>query len=103
MHMSRFVLVPGAWHGPWSYETLIQALEDQGHEAVAPPLPGEDPEAGCARYAEDVRAAIPAGWTDVTCVAHSLGGLTAPLVAEGDAVTGLVLLCAMVPFPGVSL
>jgi pimeloyl-ACP methyl ester carboxylesterase len=44
-----------------------------------------------------------AGADDVVVVGHSLGGLTAPLVAAARPVRRLVLLAALLPRPGLSL
>ena len=52
-----------------------------GHTAVAPDLPCEDPEADTPDYARVVLDALPDDG-DVVLVAHSLGALTAPLVAR---------------------
>src|SRR5262249_56545672 len=62
----------------------------------------EDPDAGCARYAEIVAAALP-DTPDVVLVGHSLAGLTVPLVAARRPVRALVFLCALIPVPGQSL
>ena len=101
--MSTFVLIPGAWHGPWCFDPLVEALGDRGHPAIAVSLPGTDPEAGCERYADVAAAAIPADVDHPYLVAHSLAGLTAPLVSERRRLGGIVMLAAMIPIPGVSL
>ena len=38
--MARFVLVHGAFGGAWCWEPVVQALERDGHEAIAIDLPG---------------------------------------------------------------
>ncbi len=38
--MTAFVLVPGAWHGGWWYDPLVDALEADGHIAIAITLAG---------------------------------------------------------------
>lgn len=78
-------------------------LEKAGHEAVAVDLPADDPDAGIPEYTELVLAACDAG--EVLLVAQSLGGFTAPVVAqrlvdEGRPPLGIVLVNAMVPRPG---
>jgi pimeloyl-ACP methyl ester carboxylesterase len=98
--MTTFALIHGAWHGGWAFERLVPELLARGHDAVAPDLPCEDQEAGASRYADVVEEALVGVDGDVVVVGHSLGGLTASLVAERRPVRGLVLLCALVPVPG---
>jgi pimeloyl-ACP methyl ester carboxylesterase len=97
-----FVLVHGAWHGAWCWERLVPELERRGARAIAVELPGDDPDAGLADYRDCVLAAIPDA-EDVVLVGHSLGGVTVPLVAAARPLRALVLLCALVPQPGLSL
>lgn len=98
--MTAFALIHGAWHGGWAFERLVPELRARGHDAVAPDLPCEDQEAGASRYADVVEEALEGVDGDVVVVGHSLGGLTASLVAERRPVRRLVLLCALVPVPG---
>ncbi len=86
--MARFVLVHGAWLGSWCWGPLAGELEARGHRVTAPDLPCEDVRAGVAEYA----AAI-GPHPDAIVVAHSLGGLTLPLVEARLA----VFLAAFVP------
>ena len=95
------VLVHGAYHGAWCWERLVPELERLGHRAIAVDLPIDDPRAAAAAYADAVAGAIPDGSRPVV-VAHSMGGLVAPLVAERRPVRGLVFLAAFLPVPGVS-
>jgi pimeloyl-ACP methyl ester carboxylesterase len=39
----HFVLVHGAWHGGWVWDGVIAALEEEGHTAEAPTMPGHNP------------------------------------------------------------
>jgi pimeloyl-ACP methyl ester carboxylesterase len=55
--------------------------------------------AGAADYATVVQRAI-ADDPDVVVVAHSAGGLTAPLVAERTGARAIVLVAALLPDPG---
>ena len=93
--MSLFVLVHGAYHGGWCWSRLGLELERLGHRAVAPDLPCDDPAAGHAENVAVVLAAIDeaGAGTDVVVVGHSLGGFTAPLVAQERTVRRLVFLC----------
>jgi pimeloyl-ACP methyl ester carboxylesterase len=93
-----FALVHGAWHGGWCWEPLVRELERLGHEAVAPDLPCDDPDAGAEAWAKLVHDAL-GGRGDAVVVGHSLAGATIPLVPARQ----LVFLCALVPIPGRSL
>jgi pimeloyl-ACP methyl ester carboxylesterase len=100
--MTTFALVHGAWHGGWCWERLIPELEQHGHSAIAVDLPCDDPQAGCAAYADVVIAATAGAGADLVLVGHSLGGLTIPLVAAARSARKLVFLCALLPRPGLS-
>jgi hypothetical protein len=97
--VSHFVLIPGAGGAAWYWHRVIPLLEAAGHSAVAVNFPADDEEAGLAAYADLAVAACGPG-DDVVLVAQSLGGFTAPLVAERADLSRLVLLNAMVPVPG---
>src|SRR4051794_31292966 len=100
--MATFALLHGAWHGGWAWEQVVPRLEAAGHAALAPDLPCADLAAGTPEYAQVVLDAL-GDADDVVVVGHSLGGLTAPLVAAARPVRRLVLLAALVPEPGRSL
>ena len=85
------------------WDRLIPELESRGHRAVAMDLPCETLDAGCARNAEVVRAAIADCGEDLVLVGHSAGGLTIPLVAQARPVRRLVFIAALLPQPGRSL
>ena len=36
----HFVLIHGAWHGGWCWEGVAARLEEAGHTAQAPTMPG---------------------------------------------------------------
>jgi len=40
----HFVLIHGAWHGGWCWAGVIKELEQVGHTAEAPTMPGHQPE-----------------------------------------------------------
>lgn len=46
----QFVLIHGAWHGGWCWEGVAAELENQGHKAIAPTMPGH--------YKDDDRSKI---------------------------------------------
>lgn len=97
----NFVLVHGAYHGAWCWDLLRPELERAGHKVTAIDMPISDPASAGAEYA---RAVIDgADWAEPpTVVAHSMGGLIAPLVAATQPVARLVFLAAFLPKPGMS-
>ena len=97
--MTTFVLVPGAGGAASDWHRLVPELRRLGHEAIAVSLPAGDEEAGLEAYA-DVIVAAAAGRPEVVLVAHSMGGLSAPLTCDRLPVRQVVLLNAMIPVPG---
>jgi pimeloyl-ACP methyl ester carboxylesterase len=111
--MTTFVLVPGAWHGAWAFETVVPLLEAAGHTAHALTLTGlgpDDDEATAAsanldRHADDVLQVLDHfQLTDVTLVGHSYGGMVIAAAADraDGRVSRLVHLDAYVPRDGES-
>jgi len=118
--LTAYLLVPGANHGGWWYDPLVERLEAAGHIAVAPTPLGLDPEAEPphevitlddhvtqfvrALRAVPVEAGAPQG-RDAVLVGHSYGGsiISAVADAEPDLVRALVYLDALVPENGDSL
>jgi pimeloyl-ACP methyl ester carboxylesterase len=102
--MTTFGLVHGAWHGAWCWDLLVPELEARGHRGIPIDLPADDPDAGLEDYASIVTDALDGiGGDELVIVGHSLGGLTAALVAGRRPTRALVYLCAFVPVPGQSL
>jgi pimeloyl-ACP methyl ester carboxylesterase len=97
--VTTFVLIPGAGGAAWYWHRVVALLQDEGHEAIAVDLPGDDEFAGLPEYTREVMNAI-GDRVDVVIVAQSLGGFTAPLVAAKVPVHALVLVNAMIPLPG---
>jgi alpha/beta hydrolase family protein len=97
--MSTFALIPGAGGAAWYWHRVVPLLREAGHEAIAVDLPADDETTGLPEYASMVISAI-GGRTDTVLVAMSLGGFTAPLVAEKVPLRALVLVNAMIPVPG---
>jgi hypothetical protein len=91
-----FVLVPGAG-GDGHYWHLLAPL--LGPDTVSVDLPAGDEDAGLAAYADAIVAAA-GDASDVTLVAQSLGGFSAPLAVDRLPVSRLVLVNAMVPRAG---
>ena len=97
--MATYVLIHGGGDSSFYWHLLEPELRGRGHEVVAPDLPCDDDSAGLAEYAETVVDAI-ADPTDLIVVAQSLGGFTAPLVADRLPVELIVLIAGMIPTPG---
>ncbi|HEY6280005.1 MAG TPA: alpha/beta hydrolase [Streptosporangiaceae bacterium] len=97
--MTTFTLIPGSGGTAWYWHRVVPLLQAAGHEAIAVDLPGDDNTAGLPEYAELVLAAA-GDRDDVVLVAQSLGGFTAPLVADKLPVRGITFVNAMIPVPG---
>lgn len=111
--MTTFVLVPGAWHGAWAFESVIPLLEAAGHTSYALTLTGLGPDdeettvasANLDRHADDVLQVLERfQLTDVTLVGHSYGGMVVSAAADraGGRISRLVYLDAYVPRNGES-
>lgn len=96
-----FLLVPGAGGDAYYWHRVVPPIERAGHRAIAVDLPADDHQAGFEEYAG---AIVTAGWgrPDLTVVAQSLGGFSAPLAVDPLSAEALVLLNAMIPRPGES-
>lgn len=99
MPASPFVLIPGAGGSSWYWHRLVPVLERHGHACVTPDLPAADPGARLADYVQTILRATE-GATGLVVVGQSMGGLSAPIVAERSDARLLVLLAAMIPLPG---
>ena len=89
--MATFVLVPGGWHGSWSFEAVVPLLERAGHAVHALTLTGlrrDDDNATIATanldtHADDVlRLLDRAHITSATLVGHSYGGMVIAAAAD---------------------
>jgi pimeloyl-ACP methyl ester carboxylesterase len=94
-----FVLVPGAGGDGWYWHLVVPLLEAAGQRAIAVDLPAGDADAGLDAYADAIVAAA-GNATDITLVAQSMGGFSAPLAVGRLDVRRIVLVNAMVPRPG---
>jgi pimeloyl-ACP methyl ester carboxylesterase len=97
---ATFGLIHGGAHGAWCWDKLVRALADRGQRAVAMDLPCEDDDAGAAEYAQVVLGALAGSGEPPVLVAHSLGGLTAPLAAAARPVRMMIFIAAFLPVPG---
>ncbi|OBG29574.1 alpha/beta fold hydrolase [Mycobacterium sp. 852002-51057_SCH5723018] len=110
-HPATYVLVPGSWHGGWSWQPVAKRLRAKGHEAITLTLPGlshgDDPSGYRLKDAVDyiVGEVRRLPHHDVVLVAHSWGGYPATEAAHAltDRVSKIVYLNAQVPVRGRSL
>lgn len=106
-----YVLIPGGWHGAWSWRPVANRLRAAGHRAITLTLPGmgdgDDPRGYKLRDAVDyiVNEMCRLELDNVILVAHSWGGYPATGAAHllGDRVSKIVYYNAFVPVRGRSL
>jgi len=98
--MATFVLIPGAGGDAWYWHLVVPLLESAGHRAVAVELPAGDPHAGLEAYVDATLEAVGTPDGDAVVVGQSLGGFTAPMVAERLGAAQLIFVAAMIPKPG---
>ena len=93
------VVVPGAWHGAWSFDRVVPLVRDAGVEIVAVDLPGrgEDPGPLTDLHgdAERVREVLDGIDGDVVLVGHSYGGAVVTEAGVAPNVRQLVYLAAL--------
>jgi pimeloyl-ACP methyl ester carboxylesterase len=83
--MAAYCLLHGNWHDAESWEPLIVALLARGHDAVAPDLPIDDPEAGWDERVASAMAALQGIEGTVVVVVHSAtSGVGALLSSQLD-------------------
>ena len=97
--MSTLALLHGGGGSAWDWHLVEPELRERGHDPVAIDLPNEDASAGWSEYADTVVEAL-GERTNVIVVGQSLGGFTAPLVADRIPVDLVVFVAGMVPSPG---
>lgn len=111
--MTTFVLVPGGWHGAWSFEAVVPLLERRGHTVHALTLTGLRPDddnatvaaANLDAHAHDVLRLLDRSHVkDATLVGHSYGGMVIAAAADRahGRISRLVHLDAYVPRDGES-
>lgn len=98
--MTTYVLIPGAGGDAGYWQWVVPHLTAAGADAIAVDLPADDDSADLAAYTVCVCDAAADVDGPVILVAQSLGGFTAPLVAQRRRTDLIVLLNAMVPAPG---
>jgi alpha-beta hydrolase superfamily lysophospholipase len=100
--MTGFLLVHGAWHGPWCWENFVGCLTARGHDVRAVRLRGHDrPQHRIWHhvrdYVEDVRDAVEAFPEPPVLVGHSMGGLVVQKYLEHASAPAAVLMASVPP------
>src|SRR5688500_5198999 len=100
--MRTFLLIPGAGGDAWYWHRVVPRLEAAGHRAIPVQLPSGDDDAGLDAYVAACLDALgaPTDHDEVVVVGQSLGGCTAPVVADRIGAAVLVFVAAMIPRPG---
>jgi pimeloyl-ACP methyl ester carboxylesterase len=103
--VTTFVLVHGAWHGPWAWDRVVPLLHAAGARTLTPDLstPGDR---GLHDHVETVVAAIDEVQDDeLVLVGHSYAGLVIREAADArpDAVGHVVLVDGWVGADGASM
>jgi pimeloyl-ACP methyl ester carboxylesterase len=108
--VATFVLVHGAWQGPWCWERLAPLLGRSGHRVLTPTLTGcgDDaarlsPEITLDTHVHDVSAVVDdIAESDVLLVGHSYAGMVISEVADSraDKLAGLAYLDGFYPRDG---
>jgi len=91
-----FVLVHGAFHGPWCFEPLVAALARRGRVCTTPELPLTS----LAADAAAVTRALDRIAGRVVLLGHSYGGAVVTVAGRHPAVERIVLLTALAPDDG---
>ncbi len=103
--MRPIVLVHGAWHGPWCWDQVADALRADGHDVTTVTLPGHDHPGDHRRIWNRISQYIgevgdAAGrLDDPVLVGHSMGGYTVQRYLE-DHTAAHAVLVASVPWRG---
>lgn len=105
--MKTYILVHGAWHGAWVWQSVSEILKKAGHRAYAPDLPGhgEQPRAfkeiTLDTYVQTVVQMVRSLSDPVILVGHSMGGAVISQVAEHvpHLIQTLVYVAGFIPDP----
>jgi pimeloyl-ACP methyl ester carboxylesterase len=107
---TTFVLVHGAWHGGWCWDTVAARLRAQGHGCFAPTLrglahrgPALTPELDADAHVDDVANLVEAlDLQQVVVVLHSYAGLLGPALQArlGERIVHRCFVEAVIPAPG---
>ncbi|MFN3217178.1 MAG: alpha/beta fold hydrolase [Acidimicrobiales bacterium] len=94
--MKPIVLVHGAWHGAWCWESVQTGLRDRGIESIAVHLPFTGLADDAATLAGELDLLTRAGSPPAVLMGHSYGGMVISEATAGRTdVDHLVYLCAL--------
>lgn len=99
------MLIHGAWHASWCWQRVAAELFLQGHQVLAPDLPGHglsrqlSSAVGFNDYVASVVKLIQSQSRPVTLVGHSMGGLVISAAVDRvpDLIDELVFVTAYIP------
>lgn len=114
MSAKTFVLVHGAWIGPWYWRDVEDRLRAAGHRVFSPSLSGMgarrhqlSPDIDLATHIQDVLSLIEDEQiSDIVLVGHSYGGMVISGVADAapkGTISAIVFLDAFLPESGQSM
>jgi pimeloyl-ACP methyl ester carboxylesterase len=106
-----FVIVPGAWSGPYAWDSVKASLEKTGNKVVIVQLPGHGSDSTPPQnltldvYRDKVISVIDSIGGQVILVGHSLGGAIISEVAEKapSKIEKLVYVAGFIPLTGQSV
>jgi pimeloyl-ACP methyl ester carboxylesterase len=106
-----FVIVPGAWSGPYAWDSVKASLEKSGNKVVVVQLPGHGSDSTSPQsvtldvYRDKVVSILDSIGGRVILVGHSLGGAIISEVAEAvpSKIDKLVYVAGFVPLTGQSV
>lgn len=106
-----FIIVPGAWSGPYAWDSVKTILEKSGNRVVVVQLPGHGTDSTPPQsltldvYRDKVVSIIDSVGGQVILVGHSLGGAIISEVAEEipSKIEKLVYVAGFVPLTGQSV
>jgi pimeloyl-ACP methyl ester carboxylesterase len=91
--MATFCLLHGNWHDGSCWHPLVASLRTRGHEAVAPDMPYDAPNAGFEERIRPALRALESVSDPIVVVGHSVSSGYAALVAKAIPGSLLVHLC----------
>ena len=98
--VATFCLLHGDWHDGACWASLVAALRERGHEAVAPDMPYGDPETGFEERTQPALDALEGASGQIVVVGHSVSSGYAALVADANPGSLLIHLCPRLgPWP----